>query len=209
MPFLWRLSHLRLGNYVLPLGNSVVGAVRRRPHNQPEPGSGGERNLWGLLRGRGRVSTRTWAIVPAGYDGVDNDQDGFIDNWAEGVPVHGNNSALVLGNLGRHTHNTARAEMLYALLVEGTGPLGSVFNRDDFTDKEVQDTDGDGMPEFVDAWGQPLQFFRWPLLYHSDLQRGQNIVPDPSTAQHWDLDPALHHPCFESASRTRSTSTSN
>ncbi len=52
--------------------------------------------------------------------------------------------------------------MLYALLVEGRGPLGSVFSRDDFTDREVQDTDGDGLPEFVDAWGQPLQFFRWP-----------------------------------------------
>ncbi len=80
--------------------------------------------------------------------------------------------------------------MLYALLVEGRGPLGSVFNRDDFTDREVQDTDQDGLPEFVDAWGQPLQFFRWPLLYHSDIQRGQLIVhaqparirPGPSVA---------------------------
>ena len=68
--------------------------------------------------------------------------------------------------------------MLYAILVEGAGPLGSVFNRDDFTDKEVHDTDGDGLPEFVDAWGQPLQFFRWPLLYHSDIQRGQEFVSD-------------------------------
>ena len=68
--------------------------------------------------------------------------------------------------------------MLYALLVEGRGPLGSVFSRDDFTDKEVQDTDGDGLPEFVDAWGKPLQFFRWPMLYHSDIQRGQVITPD-------------------------------
>ena len=71
---------------------------------------------------------------------------------------------------------TARAEMLYALLVEGSGPLGSVFSPDEFTTKEVQDTDGDGLPEFVDAWGQPLQFFRWPLLYSSDIQRGQVIA---------------------------------
>ena len=63
-----------------------------------------------------------------------------------------------------HTHATARAEMLYAILVEGAGPWGSVFSRDEFTDREVQDTDGDGLPEFVDAWGQPLQFFRWPML---------------------------------------------
>ena len=65
--------------------------------------------------------------------------------------------------------------MLYAILVEGVGPLGSVFSRDDFSDREVKDTDGDGLPEFVDAWGQPLQFFRWPLLYHTDTQRGQVI----------------------------------
>ena len=55
----------------------------------------------------------------------------------------------------------------------------------------MQDTDGDGLPEFVDAWGQPLQFFRWPVLYHSDLQRGQVILPDPNfrTADTFDLLP--------------------
>ncbi len=77
--------------------------------------------------------------------------------------------------------------MLYAILVEGRGPLGSVFNADDFTDKEVQDTDGDGLPEFVDAWGNPLQFFRWPLLYHSDIQRGQVIQADSENS--WTLLP--------------------
>ena len=78
-------------------------------------------------------------------------------------------------NLNAHQHNTARSETLYAILVEGVGPLGSVFSRDDFSDREVKDTDGDGLPEFVDAWGQPIQFFRWPLLYHTDTQRGQVI----------------------------------
>ena len=79
------------------------------------------------------------------------------------------------GNLTAHQHNTARSETLYAILVGGVGPLGSVFSPDDFSDREVKDTDGDGLPEFVDAWGQPLQFFRWPLLYHTDTQRGQVI----------------------------------
>ncbi len=73
--------------------------------------------------------------------------------------------------------------MLYALLVEGSGPLGSVFSRDEFTDREVKDTDGDGLPEFVDAWGEPLQFFRWPFLYHSDLQRGQVITATSQQVQ--------------------------
>jgi hypothetical protein len=113
--------------------------------------------------------------LPQGYDGVDNDGDGLIDNLAEGVPNSNDQQTFRTALATTHTHNTARAEMLYALLVEGRGPLGSVFNADDFTDKEVMDTDGDGLPEFVDAWGNPLQFFRWPLLYHSDLQRGQVI----------------------------------
>ena len=46
-----------------------------------------------------------------------------------------------------------------------------------------------GCLEFVDAWGQPLQFFRWPVLYHSDLQRGQVILPDPNTANNNNLLP--------------------
>ena len=106
----------------------------------------------------------------------------MIDNWAEGVngpPSYSTPNAtvqaLVQSNLAAHLHHTARSETLYAILVEGMGPLGSVFSRDDFSDREVKDTDGDGLPEFVDAWGQPLQFFRWPLLYHTDTQRGQVI----------------------------------
>ena len=112
--------------------------------------------------------------APIGYDMIDNDGNGLVDDWPEAIS--GGNASQIAANLKAHKHNTARAEMLYAILVEGAGPLGSVFNRDDFTDKEVRDTDGDGLPEFVDAWGQPLQFFRWPLLYHSDIQRGQAFV---------------------------------
>jgi prepilin-type N-terminal cleavage/methylation domain-containing protein len=103
-----------------------------------------------------------------GYDGVDNNGNGLIDELLEGD----DGSGKIQANLANHTHNTARSEMLYALLVEGRGPLGSVFSVDDFTTKEVQDTDGDGLPEFVDAWGQPLQFYRWPVYYTSDSQKG-------------------------------------
>ncbi len=114
-------------------------------------------------------------FAPAGYDGVDNNGDGLIDEFGEG------GNATVRTNLAAHKHRTARSEMLYAILVECAGPLGSIFSRDDFTEREVKDTDGDGLPEFVDAWGEPLQFFRWPLLYNSQAQRGQRIADDPST----------------------------
>ena len=114
--------------------------------------------------------------LPTGFDGVNNNiaNDLFVDDWTEGINT--SNHTQVVTNLQNHTHKTARSEMLYAILVEGRGPYGSSFNRDDFTDKEVRDTDGDGLPEFVDAWGEPLQFYRWPTLYHSDLQRGQQYA---------------------------------
>ncbi len=121
--------------------------------------------------------------LPTGYDAVDNNQNGLIDEWAEGVSA--SNLALVTTHLQNHTHNTARSEMLYALLVEGSGPWGAAFTRDQFGDKEVQDTDNDGLPEFVDGWGQPLQFFRWPILYHSDYQRGQTMTA--AGGQVWNL----------------------
>jgi hypothetical protein len=170
---------------ILPLGNSVL-------HNYPS--SLGDYNAnFSTPTGTGIFGASYYAAagiyknlgyLPQGYDGVDNGGVlGLVDDWDEGVISSGPNanSALVLANLNAHKHNTARSEMLYAVLVEGQGPLGSVFNRDDFTDKEVKDTDGDGLPEFVDAWGQPLQFFRWPLLYHSDTQRGQVIIDDTAT----------------------------
>jgi hypothetical protein len=108
----------------------------------------------------------------AGYDGFDTDGNGLVDDLGEnGKPV----ATAILALLQKHTHKTARSEMLYAVLVEGQGPYGSVFSRDDFSDSEVKDTDGDGLPEFVDAWGEPLQFYLWPVFYASDSQKGARI----------------------------------
>ena len=163
-----------LGSFVLPLGSAVTATYGDNFTTNPSLGPAGS-GIYGASYAAAAGLYKGLGYVPAGYDGVDNDGDGFIDNWNEGVTAA--NQVQVSRNLLNHTHVTARAEMLYALLVEGSGPLGSVFSRDDFTGREVQDTDGDGMPEFVDAWNQPIQFFRWPVYYHSDLQRGQNIVP--------------------------------
>ncbi|SIN70544.1 prepilin-type N-terminal cleavage/methylation domain-containing protein [Singulisphaera sp. GP187] len=110
---------------------------------------------------------------PKGYDGNDNNGDGSVDDALEGIgSLPAAEQAVVLQRLAKHTHKTARSEMLYAILVEGGGVYGSSFDKDDFTSKEVQDTDGDGLMEFVDAWGEPLQFYRWPILYRSDSQKG-------------------------------------
>ena len=110
--------------------------------------------------------------APQGFDGIDNNGNSYVDEWAEGMA--GRSAAEIQEiqlRLGRHRHETARSEMLYALLVEGRGPLGSVFRAEDFTENEVMDTDGDGLMEFVDAWKRPIQFFRWPTFHISDVQK--------------------------------------
>ena len=61
-----------------------------------------------------------------------------------------------------HDPVTESSELLYLILTEfevfGARPTGT----DQFSADEVQDTDGDGLLEFVDSWGQPLRFYRWP-----------------------------------------------
>jgi len=62
----------------------------------------------------------------------------------------------------RHRVETESAKLLYfCLVVADSFGAGSV-DADRFTELEVADTDADGLPEFVDAWGNPLRFYRWP-----------------------------------------------
>lgn len=53
-------------------------------------------------------------------------------------------------------------ELLYQFLTQsnivGSTPIGT----DAFSTSEVKDIDKNGYPEFVDAWGNPLYFYRWP-----------------------------------------------
>ncbi len=62
----------------------------------------------------------------------------------------------------KHNPETESSELLYYCLVvaDSFGAAGAGGDR--FTNREVADTDEDGLPEFVDAWGNPLRFYRWP-----------------------------------------------
>lgn len=71
-------------------------------------------------------------------------------------------NTLVASKFARHTPDTESAELLYFALVKA-GNFGSFSGgADQFSSDEIADTDGDGLPEFVDVWGQPLRFYRWP-----------------------------------------------
>ncbi len=196
-------------NFVLPLGNTYPG-LPLSPAGSPAitlpalPTTG----MFGASFSAAGGIYKNLGYSTKGYDGIDNDGNGLIDDLPEGVPAGMTTAtfqAQVAAQLAKHTHKTARSEMLYAVLVEGLSPLGSVFNADDFTAREIQDTDGDGLPEFVDAWGEPLQFFRWPVYYGglprslqpnptplgtSDSQLGSRQYDNPAQAREQDpLDP--------------------
>ncbi len=184
--------------YILPLGNSIIGLTNPSLGLAPGPGAGNISNPVGTgifgasynaAAGIYKQLYQALNIVSKnGYDGVDNNGDKIVDDLAEGgVTLDQMHSLLV-----NHTHKTARAEMLYAVLVEGVGPLGSVFKRDDFTNREVGDTDGDGLMEFIDGWGEPIQFFRWPIYYSyvgSDSQKGFQLYGQQEQRQQDPLDP--------------------
>lgn len=74
------------------------------------------------------------------------------------------------------------AELLY-LVVTNADPE----SRAAFSDRDVADTDGNGLLEFVDGWGRPIWWMRWaPGLESSDRQP---VLPlDPANAE-LDADP--------------------
>ncbi|NLE39119.1 MAG: type II secretion system protein, partial [Pirellulaceae bacterium] len=72
-------------------------------------------------------------------------------------------------NPGEGTERVGRyasAECLYMIVT-----IGDPESRSLFQDNEVGDVDDDGLPEFLDAWGNPIKFLRWaPAFLGSDLQ---------------------------------------
>lgn len=75
-----------------------------------------------------------------------------------------------------HTAATESSECLYLILTT-TGRQGIQVSEDQFTSRELRDTDGDGIPEFVDAWGNALRFYRWPVL-NSPATGTSDVDPD-------------------------------
>ncbi|MCA9130656.1 MAG: prepilin-type N-terminal cleavage/methylation domain-containing protein [Planctomycetales bacterium] len=59
------------------------------------------------------------------------------------------------------------AEMLYQIVASSTYEGGSAIEA--FRPSEIGDTDNDGLPEFLDAWGTPIRWIRWPSGFASPL----------------------------------------
>ncbi len=64
---------------------------------------------------------------------------------------------------GFPTETLQSAELLYMIVANSNynGANGLEF----FRPSEIADTDGDNFPEFIDAWGNPILWIRWPAGY--------------------------------------------
>jgi prepilin-type N-terminal cleavage/methylation domain-containing protein len=78
---------------------------------------------------------------------------------------------------GTWTEQHQQAECLYLILASMQD--GTSNGLEFFRQSEIGDVDGDGMPEVLDAWGQPIRFLRWAPGFESALQNSGDRQPDP------------------------------
>ena len=77
-------------------------------------------------------------------------------------------------------HGTASSAELLFLIIQNLNPEAL----EAFHGSEIADTDGNGLLEFVDAWGKPIRFLRWaPAFTDSDLQPNVQPWGDAEAAQ--------------------------
>lgn len=84
----------------------------------------------------------------------------------------------------KHKAATESAECLYFQLFASGNYGASAVDGDRFTEREIKDTDGDGLPELVDAWENPLRFYRWPtrMIDVDPPVPFQPVLSDPNDA---------------------------
>jgi len=60
------------------------------------------------------------------------------------------------------------ADLLHMIIMRG--PVADPDVVMHFRSDEVSDTNGNNLPEFIDGWGKPIYFKRWPVGFHSAAQ---------------------------------------
>lgn len=113
------------------------------------------------------------------------------DHWSE---VNNSYSPyrIRLANGRSHVTGLASAELLYQIVM-GMPEAESAFNS-----LEIADTDGNGLNEFVDGWGNPIYFVRWPAKHCngntiiSKIQNGTDPNPfDPQNSNSYAVFPLI------------------
>ena len=78
---------------------------------------------------------------------------------------------------GNMANSAESSEYLYWIITKSDSFGVSAVDDSQFTSSELRDTDGDGRLEFVDSWGRPLRFYRWPTRIFRPSGPGSSILP--------------------------------
>lgn len=81
------------------------------------------------------------------------------------------------------------SEILYAFLIQNAVMGDLPAEMDSFSPQEVRDTDGNGLLEFVDGWGRPLRYYRWPTRFIQSPEALLKIPNLPNQLNHDQDDP--------------------
>ncbi len=92
----------------------------------------------------------------------------YIDQIRFLTKNYSDSETALLNKLDNATPNYTGAECLY-LIVESSITDRDLYNVC-FNDTDIADVNQNGIPEFVDAWGNPIWFLRWPAGFVSPLQ---------------------------------------
>lgn len=106
------------------------------------------------------------------------------------------NSITGVANTAGDIKRNQGAECLYMFI---TMACGDGEARSLFKEADVGDSDGDGAPEFLDAWGHPINFLRWAPGFDSQIQLNTNNLQttDSSLATYWTTAAAKDHDPFD------------
>ena len=115
-----------------------------------------------------RVASGTVPVVPsvpaAGMFPNSSVQRAYAAMWNALPPA---TTAATLGSLNED------AECLFMIVMRGG--IADCLDCGGLRTSEVGDTDGDGMPEFLDAWGNPIRYVLWPAGLQLPASGGVNF----------------------------------
>ncbi len=78
------------------------------------------------------------------------------------------------GLIASANNNVTSSELLYLIVMRGAAADQDVIGH--FRPDEIADTNGNGLQEFVDGWGNPIRFRRWPVGLVSPVQDGSSLL---------------------------------
>jgi len=122
-------------------------------------------NKQNLAAGSGRpayITFQNWNKYGSDLAKVMGRKDLFRDNFPQTFAEHLTASEQSTATLTSAAKRAASAEVLYLFLSSGVSFGEDISDSTSFNANELRDTDGDGVQELVDAWGNPLRFYRWP-----------------------------------------------